>query len=84
MLGKLSLAILAAAGLGLTASPAADTDETRKKVRDPNEMVCETVKPLGSRVATKRICATRAEWEEYRRQDRDSIDKGQRQLNMPL
>ncbi len=77
MLGKLSLSILAATGLSLTASPA-DTDTARKNARDLNERVCETVPQLGSRLAKRRVCATRAEWEDYRRQDRDAIDQAQR------
>ncbi len=44
----------------------------------PNEKVCETITLTGSRLATKRICATRAEWEERRRSDREEIDKAQR------
>jgi hypothetical protein len=40
--------------------------------------VCETIKPLGSRLATKRVCATRAEWAEQRKQDREETEKAQR------
>lgn len=78
MIGKFSFAILAATGLALTSTAMAQTDKVKKKALDPNERVCETIKPLGSRLATKRVCATRAEWEDYRRQDRDAIDKAQR------
>jgi len=83
MMGKFSFAILAATGLALTSTAMAQTDKVKKKDLDPNEKVCETIKPLGSRLATKRVCATRAEWEDYRRQDRDAIEKGQRQLAIP-
>ena len=37
---------------------------------DPNEKVCESVKTVGSRLATKRVCATRAEWVERRKSER--------------
>lgn len=77
MFGATSLAILAAAGLALTAAPA-ETGKVKKTARDPNEKVCETVPQLGSRLVKKRVCATRAEWEDYRRQDRDAIDQAQR------
>lgn len=50
---------------------------------DPNERVCEDVVQTGSRIATKRICATRAEWEAMKKQDRDVVDAAQRQANAP-
>ena len=77
MFGTISLALLAAAGLALT-PPAAGTDKVKKPTRDPSERICETVPQLGSRLVKRRVCATRADWEDYRRQDRDAIDKAQR------
>jgi hypothetical protein len=78
MLGKLPAAMLAVAGLSLAPAAMAKTETASKTAPDPNEKVCEKIKPVGSRVATKRVCATRAEWEEYRRQDRDAVEKAQR------
>ena len=43
-----------------------------------NEKVCETVTVTGSRLGKKRFCATRAEWEERRRLDRQEVEKAQR------
>lgn len=77
MLDKLSLAVLAATSLFLAPNAVTQTDKT-KNSPDPNEKVCETIRPVGSRLATKRVCATRAEWADYRRQDHDAIDKAQR------
>ncbi len=51
--------------------------EPGKKARDPNEIVCEKSPVLGSRLATKKICMTRAEWAERRLQDRQDIDHAQ-------
>ena len=53
--------------------------KTSKKVKDPNEKVCETHGVLGSRLAKRRICATRAEWAERRQRERDIIDRTQSQ-----
>lgn len=50
--------------------------------RDPNEKVCETVTEVGSRLATQKVCATRAEWAEKRKQDRETIDQVQRSANI--
>jgi hypothetical protein len=72
---KLSLALTASLLLGSTASA---SEPKAKKPYDPNEKVCETIKPLGSRLATKRVCATRAEWAEQRKQDREETEKAQR------
>ena len=53
-----------------------------KKVLDPNEVVCERQEEIGSRLATKRVCMTRSEWAEQRRQDRMTIEKVQTQRDL--
>ena len=50
---------------------------------DPNERICETIPVIGSRLGKKRICSTRAEWEEQRRQDRQAVDQIQKQIAGP-
>ena len=72
-----SLAIVAVVGL-----PAPALSEATKR-GDPNEVVCEKIEVIGSRVAAKRVCATRAEWVEKRKADREVIDQAQRQANGP-
>lgn len=51
--------------------------------RDPNERVCENIVQVGSRLATKRICGTRAEWEDRQKQDREVIEGAQRSASAP-
>ena len=51
-----------------------------KVQRDPNEKICQVIKPTGSRLGGKKICATRAEWEEQKRLDREATEKAQTQL----
>jgi invasion protein IalB len=46
---------------------------------DPNELVCERQQALGSRLASHRICRTRAEWAEQRRIDRMDVEHVQMQ-----
>lgn len=48
-----------------------------------NEKVCETLTVVGSRLGEKRVCATRAEWQERKRLDREAIDHAQRQIVGP-
>ncbi len=75
MLSNFSLPLIAA----LSIASAAPAEQPKSKAPlDPNEKVCETIKPLGSRLATKRVCATRAEWAEQRKQDREETEKAQR------
>jgi hypothetical protein len=50
---------------------------------DPNQKVCENITATGSRLATKRFCGTRAEWEDRKRQDREAVEKAQSQPCMP-
>ena len=52
--------------------------EPGKKGRDPNEVVCEKVEVIGSRLISKRECATRAQWAERRLRERLDVDKAQK------
>ena len=47
------------------------------EVGDPNERICENLTVVGSRLAVKRVCATRAEWAERQRQDRAVTEQAQ-------
>jgi hypothetical protein len=47
---------------------------------DPNERVCQDIIQTGSRLAKKRFCGTRQEWEDKRRADREATEKAQTQL----
>lgn len=71
---RIAMISAAVAALGTTAAVAAPAN---KKQRDPNEVVCEKQPELGSRVAVKRVCMTRAEWAERRRLDRMEVEKAQ-------
>ena len=45
--------------------------------KDPNEIVCEKVPILGSRLETKRICMSRSKWAEQQRLDREEVSRAQ-------
>lgn len=60
------------------AVPSSALAQSPKASADPNAKVCETVSQLGSRLSKKKVCATRAEWAEMKRQDREVIDHAQR------
>jgi hypothetical protein len=61
----------------------ASADEKKADKNDPDRIICEKQKELGSRLATKKICMTAAEWEVRKREDREAIDKGQMQARGP-
>jgi hypothetical protein len=46
---------------------------------DPDEVVCEKVEVIGSRLASNRVCMTRAQWAERKRLDREEIERAQTQ-----
>ena len=88
MRGRADLILTLAAAAITGAQPAsaqvsskADKDSS-KVATDPNEWICERQTILGTRLATRRVCGTRAEWEEKRRLDRDAIDKAQTQIGV--
>ena len=72
---SLALSILAVA----LAPPAiAAPDSKRSVTADPNRRICQEVGTLGTRLGKKKICATAAEWEEKKKQDREAVEQGQR------
>jgi hypothetical protein len=74
--------LLIAALVGWTMPAAAEPVQVpSSKARpsaDPNQKICQDITVVGSRLATKRICATREEWAQQRRDDRDTVDQIQR------
>jgi hypothetical protein len=71
--------VVGVAGM-LVAMPAAAADPAvpKRSGYDPDERICETVIVTGSRLGAKRYCATRAEWDERRRLDREATEAAQR------
>ena len=53
-----------------------------KPAKDPNEIVCEKQEVIGSRLASQKVCKTRAEWAEERRTSRMDLDKVQTQRDL--
>jgi hypothetical protein len=78
----MQIAIVSLGALMLAAA-APDTNTppvpaTNTNVGDPNEKICETIKPIGSRLATKRFCGTRAEWADRKLQEKQALENAQR------
>ncbi len=49
---------------------------------DLNRVVCEREETTGSRLGARRVCLTVLQWEEKRREHRESTEKVQRTVNM--
>lgn len=74
----LAALLISAPAVAEEQKPAKSVPATNTNVGDPNEKICENITPIGSRLATKRFCGTRAEWEDRRRQDREAVEAAQR------
>jgi hypothetical protein len=70
LLDLVALAVVAADPTAAPATPAPSAD--------PNEKICENAAQIGSRLAKKRVCATRADWAQRRLQDRQDAEYIQR------
>ena len=82
MLFRLLALVIVAAIPAMVAAPSAAQQQS-STASDPNEKICESIPVIGSRLAKKRVCAPRAEWEEQRRQDRQAVDQLQKQSAGP-
>lgn len=78
-------ALLAAIAGSLITAPvaAAGSASAQADGYDPNERVCEKIIVTGSRIASKTVCMTRAQWAERQRDDRDAVERAQRAANGP-
>jgi hypothetical protein len=57
----------------------AQTQQVLSKTHDPNEVVCQKIGEIGTRLVTKRICMSRAQWAEQERLTRVDVDRAQQQ-----
>src|SRR3546814_19638579 len=70
-----SLALTALLGcVALLPAAASAADGKDKKAKDPNEVVCRKEEVLGSRLQSRKICMTRAEWADTRPEHRSTIE----------
>ena len=75
--------LLASAPSAAQTAPAGAAAATSQKAADnANEVVCERQAVTGSRVASRRICMTRAQWADLKLQDRQEVEKAQTRRGM--
>lgn len=71
------LAATAAPAIAQTTNAAPQQAAPTRTGPDPNEVICEKQEVIGSRLGSKRICHTRAEWADLKLQDRQELEKAQ-------
>ena len=76
------LGTIAAVTAVLAHAPGAGQGTKRRAGGDPNAVVCIKESEIGSRLAVRRVCRTRAEWDEYNRQLRMVVEKVQSEKNV--
>jgi hypothetical protein len=80
---RVAAALLANCAAGVALAQSVQTSAQNAQFGpDPNEIVCERQQVIGSRLAKQRICMTRAQWQDARRQDRQAIEKMQTQRGL--
>lgn len=60
-------------------APAEAGAATKSDAKDPNRIVCRKVEAIGSRLSTKRVCQTAAQWDSQEAANRQDIERSQTQ-----
>jgi hypothetical protein len=82
-MNRLSAAALILAAVSMAPSalaaqaPAASAGQPTKPSDNPTRIICEKVEQIGTRIGSKRVCMTAAEWAEQRRQNREVVEHAQ-------
>ena len=71
--------LTAGLALGATAAIAQtpDAGSSRGPNNDPNQIVCRSEAEIGSRLSRRRVCRTRAEWQELQVEQRKTTERVQ-------
>ena len=69
--GATMIAAAAVAATAQTPAATAENNNTQEKV------VCKSVSEIGSRLNRRRVCRTRAQWEELESQTRQTVERVQ-------
>ena len=75
----IALMVALAAPAAAQGTAAAQQPAPTAKAKDPDRIICERQEEIGSRLGGKKICKTAAQWDEERQQERDALEKFQRQ-----
>jgi hypothetical protein len=73
----LGASVFAALMVGGTAAPAQPSSKEAQRTDPHEQIICEKIVVTGSRLSSKRVCGTRAEWAERRLRDRQEVERAQ-------
>ena len=81
---KVLLAVLSTAFLAVPAAAGAQAQQQPQAAPavSPNDVICEKQEVTGSRLGHRKVCMTRSQWQEARRQDRAAVEKAQSERGM--
>ena len=75
---KVTVAVAALVATAALAQAPSDTQTQSTGINaDLNQIVCVNERETGSRVATRRVCRTRAEWAQHNAEQRRNLDRAQ-------
>ncbi|MDQ4088592.1 MAG: hypothetical protein M3177_11385 [Pseudomonadota bacterium] len=67
--------LVSAVAVAATAQPAATTAAPEEKPAAEEKTICRNVSEVGSRLSRRRVCATKAQWDEMNAQNRLAVDR---------
>jgi hypothetical protein len=70
-------AMVIAAPVAAQTVPAAQPAPTNSKKSDADKLVCQRQDEIGSRLNAKKVCMTVKEWQEFRSQSRENLERWQ-------
>lgn len=74
---RIGIRYLIVAGVSAMLFATGATAADKKDNKDPNRIICEKQEVLGSRLATRRVCMSAADWAAKRLAERQLIDRSQ-------
>lgn len=73
----LAFTIVLAAAVPAPTSVAATPVPAGVAAKDPDPIICERMKEIGSMLMTKKVCKRKSQWAQDRRDDRANIERSQ-------
>jgi len=70
-----SLFVIVTPAVAQNQSPSLAQQAPKAPKDSDNRMICQTQEQTGSRIATKKVCMTAAEWKEHELQVHDQLDQ---------
>lgn len=67
--------VIVAAGIALYLTSMAAAVEKKSDEKADDRLICEKQEVVGSRLATRRVCMTAAQWRERRLEQRQALEK---------